>query len=96
MLFVGNKGYFILPTNWTGICTLAHVLPQFIYLEESLLILIPITTGLRHTKQAVTLIPNLIGILSLTSIAGVTTGSYSTHASHQIYYDLSKFLSKIN
>lgn len=70
------------------------VLLQFSYLEALVPMPLPTITSLRHTKQGVPLILSLVEIFSLFGISGVATGIYSTHDSHQIYYNLSKSLPK--
>ncbi|XP_062058454.1 syncytin-2-like [Lepus europaeus] len=97
MYFVcGTLAYQCLPSNWTGVCTLAYVLSTISVANASAPIPIPLHTTSRLSKRIPPLIPILVGISTVAGVAGVATGTTGAVSANNMYTSLSSELAGLN
>lgn len=96
-----NKAYTYLPTNWTGSCVLATLLPDIDIIPGSEPVPIPaIDHFLGKAKRAIQLIPLFVGLGITTAVStgaaglGVSITQY-TKLSHQLISDVQAISSTI-
>lgn len=94
VLVCGSHAYSALPSNWTGICALAIVLPDIEIIPGSEPVPIPaLDTWPVRTKRAVHMVPLLVGLGITTAVGtgtaglGVSLDKY-TKLAHQIINDM--------
>ncbi|AAA47733.1 envelope polyprotein [Simian retrovirus 1] len=96
-----NKAYTYLPTNWTGSCVLATLLPDIDIIPGSEPVPIPaIDHFLGRPKRAIQFIPLVIGLGITTAVSTGTAGlgvslTQYTKLSHQLISDVQAISSTI-